>query len=94
MEELQDLLARLVGLLKPQYLMDAGMAGLLDQLIHVLCPSGTPLSAELIERLRGIPDQIARFKEAAQETGATDGASLQRLVRNLRVSGLMKHQNG
>lgn len=90
-DELVDLLARLVGTLRTQDVVeDPEMSGLLSQLVQVLNPKAAPLPIDLLEKLAAIENAMDRFKLAAETINASDPEKLKQLADSLREAGLLK----
>jgi hypothetical protein len=91
-DELVDLLSRLVGTLHVDDLVDdPEMTGLLAQLLQILTPEPKPLPLHMLEALSAIDNRMERFKTAAQMVSATDPARLKILADSLRDAGLLKN---
>lgn len=92
-DELVDLLARLVGTLTVEDLTDdPELSGLLGQLLQILNPKAKPLPAHMLEALAAIDNRMERFKAAADMVGAYDPEKLKTLSDSLRDAGLLKNE--
>ena len=89
MDELQDLLAQLVGKLSDEDMNDPEVQVLMEQLQMILHPMPEKLSQEMIEELSKIPDKKQRFKQAAMDLGISDPEQLKELADAMKISGLL-----
>ena len=93
-EELLDLLARLVGVLKPEDIADdPQITGMLGQLIQILVPKAPDLPLDILDKLSAIDNRIERFKTAADLIQASNPEKLKQLADSMRQAGLLKAES-
>jgi glutamate synthase domain-containing protein 2 len=90
--QLDELLAQLVGKLRPNDAIDPVIAGLLSQLIAILDPEASPLPQQMVDELSHIDERVDRFKQAAMKLGSLDPNKLKELADSMKMSGLLKSE--
>jgi hypothetical protein len=92
-QELLDLLARVVGSVSAEDLVDdPELTAMLSQLIQILNPKTSPLPLHILEKLTLIDNRMERFKAAAEMLEATDPEKLRQLAESMKESGLLKSE--
>ncbi len=89
LEEFLNLFTKFAGSLKEEDLADPEIAALLAQLFHVLEPQIHDIPDDVVEQLKGIPDKVERFKQAAASFEIEDQNELRRLALGMKKKGLL-----
>lgn len=90
LDELVDLLNRVIGVLIENDLQDPEMASLLSQTCAILEPIADPMPKAMVEHFRAIDNPVERFKQAALKLGSFQPEELKVLVDSMKTAGLLK----